>query len=303
MGRRSGGKKTGDRQKDSILESLFEQRGINVKITKDTNIGELLQIDRNSFYDVNLDSEKSIKMYCKPEEFTENINNILIIHQILDCFLKDDVQSDGCYSKDSVAKHPYLRLYFAGGYSRGAPDYKEIKPRATMNLRLDKFTIFSDKIENNESLLSKTDFKYFSDKVSDNFFPGGSPFTWEKGYYSWPYKDEEKNITIAPRAKNEAEALRVIKAALNTIDIKFEDKHFFLPNGAKNPARYKRKKNILILGQEFPDRRLTRIIGTVSFRYAEIRLDAIKYRIKICEVTKDGIFIGWDKIPKPAHLR
>ncbi|NEQ37002.1 MAG: hypothetical protein F6K40_12255 [Okeania sp. SIO3I5] len=385
---------------DDILEELFKQRGIDVDIKKDTNLGKLLQTDRSKPYRIKFNSKNEISIISTPEKFLENINQVLISRQAIAWFLGDydfnewfdeefawefrknlpstkrlpldlinpwgkdaknrpkkvsllppeivaneghqkilfypdrtveeNILMVGTYYElrrqlvdymrssklqeteeectkyiqtDRATRHPYLRLYFAGGYFRNAPDYKEIKPRAVMNIRLNKFVIFPDEKKDGESLLDEKDMKHFSEKIRDNFFPGGSPLTWEKGYYSWPYKDEEKKITLAPIAKTEGDALRVIKAALNTIGVNFEEENFFLPSGAKNIARYKRKKKVLVLGQEFSDKRKTRITGTVAFRYAEIRLDAIKYRVKICEVTKSGVFIGWDKIPKPAIFR
>ncbi|NEO54482.1 MAG: hypothetical protein F6K54_16180 [Okeania sp. SIO3B5] len=89
----SGGKSGSSDGKSSwsnkIIEDLFEQRGINVDIKKDTNLGKLLQQDRSQPHKLRFDSKNTITLLCPPEKLLENINNVLIQRQVSGLFLGD----------------------------------------------------------------------------------------------------------------------------------------------------------------------------------------------------------------------
>ncbi|MDJ0554826.1 MAG: hypothetical protein QNJ68_10355 [Microcoleaceae cyanobacterium MO_207.B10] len=77
-----GNRKPSSSWGNKILEELVQARGIDVDIKKDSNIAEILRLDRNQLHKIVFDNKHEIQILCPPEKISENINAAIMQYQI-----------------------------------------------------------------------------------------------------------------------------------------------------------------------------------------------------------------------------
>ncbi len=82
-----GNRKPSSSWGNKILEELVQARGIDVDIKKDSNIAEILRLDRNQLHKIVFDNKHEIQILCPPEKISENINAAIMQYQITGYYL------------------------------------------------------------------------------------------------------------------------------------------------------------------------------------------------------------------------
>ena len=293
---RKDSKKSKDDQPSSswskkILEDLFAARGIEVDIKEDTNLAELLQRDRNQLYKLIFESKNEVQILCPPEKLVENIN-----YAVISQYQNQNQDSPRFYAKrEAVTMHPFLIFYFNAKWTK--KNYVKSIAEATHRIRLTDFVCHPED-KNRGDIITVNDAKKIAARVVDVFAPNGVPFSFNKGFYAYTYKEIDIGTSITVHTSTESEATQLITKMLKVVGKDFDDKNFF-ESKVKNTARYTEKKSVVVMGQEFKQKATTKITGKVEFRSATLKLDKVGYERKLCQIQgrgPDSTILSYDEI-------